>query len=457
MWNKKSYDPDNLSYSMLAVYALPLIPLNAIMLPIFLYVPTYYAQEMGISLALVGALIFLSRIWDGVSDPMIGVLSDKTRSRFGRRKPWMAIGAVIASISAYFLFLPPGGSGSAYLMVWLVIAYLGWTMVAIPHNALGTEITRNYYQRSKLMAFRDAAEILGFMLVGLAPVVLSIQGERFAGQVLNVLAIPLAIMLVLFVIPVLLFMPKGYSPEKKELVEKKSNRHIVSDFIKNYPYVRLCSAMCCARIGEGMRATLAVIFISYYWGRSDIIAYSILILTIGSLLSVPMWLWLSRKIEKGPTWWMVIALSFCLSPVYFFIDAQNTVLICLLFALTGAVSAGNTLLPSTLLGDVIDLDTLRSRELRAGSHISVWSFLIKLVYAVPVIIVFPVLEAVGFNVKVGAENDADAIRMVGIIYALGPIVFQLIAAALVWNFPLTKKKHDVVRRRIESRNKAVAP
>ena len=91
------YDENRLSPLLLARFAFLLVPLNAVILPIFLYVPTFYAQEQGVGLGLIGGLIFLSRLFDAVSDPTVGILSDHTRSRFGRRKPWIAVGAGVAA------------------------------------------------------------------------------------------------------------------------------------------------------------------------------------------------------------------------------------------------------------------------------------------------------------------------------------------------------------------------
>lgn len=449
-----AYNRDNVPYFILASYALPFVPLNAIIVAIFFYVPTFYAQEMGVGLGLIGALIFVSRMFDAVSDPLIGVLSDKTRSRFGRRKPWIAAGALIASVSCFFLFSPPANAGAAHMIFWLILTYLGWTMVNIPHIAWGTELTRNYHQRTRVMAFRDGADVFGFMLLGLVPIVFAIEGEGFSGDVLAILALPAALLLILTVVPALLFLPKGYSQQESPAV--RLDKKIITDFVDNKPYVRLCIAMACARIGDGIRGTLAVIFVTYYWERTDFLTIFLFVFTAGNLVSIPFWVWISKRMEKAVAMRMSIALGFLMSPGYLLADPQSTVMISAVVFMIGVSAVGNSLLPNTMLGDVIDLDTLRSRKLRAGAYVSVWSFLIKLTHAAPVIIIFPAIGAAGFDVTLGAENSDRAVLTVGLIFALTPMVFQAGAAWAIWNFPLTRARHAVVRRRIEGVGPGVA-
>ena len=444
------YDENRLSPLLLARFAFLLVPLNAVILPIFLYVPTFYAQEQGVGLGLIGGLIFLSRLFDAVSDPTVGILSDHTRSRFGRRKPWIAAGAGVAALACYNLFAPPAGAGATHLIVLLMLCYLGWTMIAIPHLAWGAELTRNYNQRTKVMAFRDGAEILGFMMVGFVPFLFGIEGEGFAGNVLDILAAPVALALVFAAALAVVRTPSGY--EQPTDRTEKLTKGLVGDLLRNGPYMRLCIGMCCMRMGEGLRTTLAVIFITFYWQRADFLATFMMIFSVGGVLAVPFWAWLARRIEKGPTWRVVIIGAVAMSPVYFVVDSDNTALIAVVLFVSGVIAVGNNMLPNTLLGDVIDLDTLRSRKLRAGAYVSVWSFLVKLSYAVPVMIAFPVMEAAGFNVALGAENEPRAILVVGVLYALTPLLFQFAAAAAVWNFPLTRRRHDIVRRRLEARD-----
>ncbi|MEM6683766.1 MAG: MFS transporter [Pseudomonadota bacterium] len=450
LFSARAYNENKLSNGLLFRYAALQVPLNALMLPIFLYVPTFYAQERGVNLTLIGTLIFASRMFDAVSDPTIGILSDHTRSRFGRRKPWIVGGMGIAAFACYMLFAPPQSASGGHMIVWLIACYLGWTMISIPHLAWGTELTRNYNQRTRVMAWRDGAEVIGFFMVGLIPFALGVSGEGFSGKVLDTLAVPVAIALIVCVILAVFRTPIGQGQDNAP--NPKTNLTMISDLVGNAPYMRLCIGMSCMRIGEGLRTTLAVIFITYYWQRADFLATFMMIFSLGGVLAVPFWAWLSKRIEKGPTWRIVIVSAMAMSPAFFFVDPTNTALITVIIFVSGVIAIGNTMLPNAILGDVIDLDTLRSQQLRAGAYVSVWSFLIKLALAIPVMIAFPILDATGFNVTLGAQNDAAGVLAVGILYALSPILFQLIAVLAVWNFPLSRAQHDIIRRRLKQRS-----
>ena len=446
---KTAYDDTKLPIRLLLGYSVISIPLAAILLPVFMYVPTFYAQEMGISLSLIGVLVFLARLWDGVTDPTIGILSDRLHTRYGRRKPWIAVGTLITAVSSYFLFAPPTGSGAVHLTVTLFALYLGWTMVAIPHGAWGAELTRHYDQRSRLVGTNMAADTLGFFIIGLIPILLGLQGEDFSGALLATIALPMALLLPLAALVPLAFVPNGYSDAPAPGTAAAHSRAGLKDLAGNAPFLRLCGGMICSRIGEGIRTTLAVLFVTYYWQRTDVLGYAVFLVTLGTLLSIPLWLWASRRYEKATAWRIPLILSIGLAPVVLVIDPAFTPGILVLFFVSGLLTGGTTVLPSAMLGDVVDFDSLKSKTLRAGTYLSVWSFGIKLVYAVPILLIFPLLDLAGFDAALGAENSETALTVLGLAYALAPIPFSLLALGAIWAYPLDRRRHGVVRRRLE--------
>ncbi len=132
------------SNGQLAAFAAPALPLAAAGLPLSVYLPPFYVTELGLGLPLVGAIFMLSRVWDALSDPLIGVLCDRTRTRFGRRKPWIAAGAPLFALAALAVFAPGlfgVRPGPLWLGAWLFLFYLGWTMLQIPLSAWGGELS----------------------------------------------------------------------------------------------------------------------------------------------------------------------------------------------------------------------------------------------------------------------------------------------------------------------------
>lgn len=121
----------------LLFYALPGLAFAMPTIPVYVYLPTYYADDLGLGLAVTGAILLAARAFDVVTDPLVGSLSDRWRTRWGRRKPWILAGAVLAAISLVQLLAPPSAVGPAFLFGWVITLFLGWTLVAIPYNAWG--------------------------------------------------------------------------------------------------------------------------------------------------------------------------------------------------------------------------------------------------------------------------------------------------------------------------------
>ena len=129
-----------LKKSSLILYALPEYAVYLASIPVVLYLPFVYSRDMGLSLGDVGTILFVARLSDVITDPLIGYFSDKTQTRLGRRKPWIVVGSLILMCSAYMLFNPPAGVGNGYLLIWAVLLWLGWTMVNIPYYAWGLSL-----------------------------------------------------------------------------------------------------------------------------------------------------------------------------------------------------------------------------------------------------------------------------------------------------------------------------
>ena len=134
----------------LIAYSLPSAPTSMLMMMLVVYLAPFYASEMGLELAAVGGIFFLARMFDAVSDPLVGNLSDQTRSKFGKRKPWIALGTPVLMVALYFFFQPPHGVSLTYLTVVAIVFYLSITVVQIPYLSWGAELSRDYNERIRI-------------------------------------------------------------------------------------------------------------------------------------------------------------------------------------------------------------------------------------------------------------------------------------------------------------------
>ncbi|HSB96846.1 MAG TPA: MFS transporter, partial [Spongiibacteraceae bacterium] len=166
----------HLPVRILIVFSLLNIPLAGALMPVYAYLPQFYAQQLadskqlGSGLALVGTLFMLSRIWNAVLDPVVGIWSDRTHSRWGRRKPWIASGSIIFLLASYALFVRSATPVDViYLGFWLFTFYLGWTMATIPFAAWSGELSNHYHERSRVQTYVQTFSALGLLLVLLIP------------------------------------------------------------------------------------------------------------------------------------------------------------------------------------------------------------------------------------------------------------------------------------------------
>ncbi|MFQ3622294.1 MAG: MFS transporter, partial [Acetobacteraceae bacterium] len=162
-----------LSPRILAAYALPAFPLAILGLPLNVYLPAFWGETMGLGLSAVGAVLLATRLIDGVTDPLVGWLSDRTRTRFGRRRPWIAAAGLVAAPAVWLLLVPPEGAGAAHLFVCASLVYLGWTMINVPHSAWGAELSTDYNERTRITSWREAATIGGIVASALVPALIA--------------------------------------------------------------------------------------------------------------------------------------------------------------------------------------------------------------------------------------------------------------------------------------------
>lgn len=153
-------------------YAAPAYALAVVGIPVYVYLPKFYTDVVGINVILLGYILFSVRIFDAITDPVIGYLSDRTRTRFGRRRPYIAVGTVFIALMMILLFNPPQASPS-FETVWFGITiyalFLFWTIVTVPYESLGPEITFDYHERTSLFGLRDGLLIAGTLTAASAP------------------------------------------------------------------------------------------------------------------------------------------------------------------------------------------------------------------------------------------------------------------------------------------------
>jgi Na+/melibiose symporter-like transporter len=432
-----------LTGSRLVTYGLPALAFAVPTIPVYVYLPSFYAEDLGLGLALTGTILLLVRILDVVSDPLVGLISDRLPTRYGRRKPWIALGGVAAAVALVALFTPPTGVSAFYLGFWSAVLYVGWTLIAVPYNAWGAELSDDYDQRTTITTVREGFGIAGILIAATLPFLLGLIGWDKAAQ-LSGMAWATVIAGSLLVAFALARVPEA---RQRRTSTSLSIRDMVRGLGQNAPFRHLVVAWFINGLANGLPAVLLPLFLKHWLeaGTTEA-AGMILIYFAFAVLGLPLWLRLSSRTSKNRTWcaaMMAAIVAFIWVPMT---GPENLWMFAVICAVTGVALGADLALPPAMQADVIDVDRARSGEERAGVYFALWYMAQKLALAVAVGIAFPILEWSGLE-----DGTSLGLVMLVFLYAGLPVLLKLLAFALIWRHPLDRAQQADLRRTLTRR------
>lgn len=432
-----------LTWSTLLAYGALGLPLAALNLPLYVYLPTFYARDLGHGLATVGIVLFLARLLDTVTDPAVGLMSDRFSTRFGRRRPWLVAACPLLILATFMLFVPGETAGPGYLFLWTSIAYLAWTMMILPFTAWGAELSGDYHERSRVTGMRETFVVLGILIAAALPTILGLNAETQQGEILEILAwsmaslLPAALLLLLLVVP---------EPDMRAPAERLPLKLGLRLAWQNRPFLRLVSAFFLNGIANGLPATLFLLFVGDVLKAGDVAGPLLLLYFVAGIAGIPVWLKVSTYIGKHRAWVLAMLWACLIFGIVPFLGAGDVWPFVIICCLSGLALGADLALPASIQADVVDLDHLESGEQRTGLFFAVWSMATKLSLAFAVMIAFPILDFIGF--EAGGDNDAAALFGLAALYALLPVIIKLIATSLVWNFPIGAEQQAEIRAKL---------
>lgn len=452
---------DRLPAWRLAVFAALAIPLAGAGLPLAVYLPPYYAQDLGLGLGLVGLVFMLSRVWDAVTDPLVGVLSDRTRGRFGRRKPWIAAGAPLFALATAAIFAPHlfgVKPGAIWLSVWLVVFYIGWTMIQIPVSAWAGQLAAQYHERSRVQTYFQVATAAGLLLVLILPAVLDQLGAK-AGRPANAelkVAVMGGFILVTFVpaiLGALLLVREPPAPPPR--TQQTSLRRDLALAARDPLLLKVLTSDFAVTLGQLIRSSLFVFFVSAYVGRPDLAAGLFLLQFVFGVFAGPIWLRIGYRLGKHRA---AVAGELAQVAINLGLLLVTPGALPLLFALTvaqGLAQGSGNLMLRAMVADVADKQRLETGVDRTGLLFSIFSLTGKAATAVAVGVALPLVGLLGF--KPGAANTPEALLALKLVFALGPALAHLASAWLISGFSLDETRHADIRDQLERRDATLAP
>jgi len=439
--------PRPLGMGKYIAYGVPTLPIAAFAVPIYIYIPPFYAQELGISLAAIGIVLTIARILDALSWPVIGILSDRLNTRWGRRKPWIAISAPFILIAAVMLCIPPPGSGSLYLFAWSTMIYLASSALTLPHSAWGAELSGDYHERSHIVAWREGLTVVGTLIATVIPsFTMKYSGDDpqlpligivvFAGIMLP-LSIPFAL---------------RYVPETPALRFRETDWRTGLRIVwRNHPFKLLLAAFLLNGIANSLPATLFLLFVTHTLHAAEYQGILLFAYFAAGVISVPIWLMLTKRYSKHRVWGASMLWACLIFMWVPFLGRGDVPAFLTITILSGIGLGADMVLPASMQADVVDADTIESGAQRTGLYFAMWGVATKLSLAGAAGIAFPLLGYIGFDAQ-AVNNDEHSLLGLALLYSIVPVVLKILSALLIWKFPIDAESQARIRQEIEQRS-----
>lgn len=404
--------------------------LNAISLLVLFYLVTVLGMEP----ALAGLLIFLGKIYDMITDPLMGIVSDRTRSRFGRRRPWLLAGGIVSALSMVMLFTPTnldGGALIAYIVAALLLYATGYTMFNVPYLAMPAEMTTDPFERSRLMSFRVVFASVGILIgAAAAPALI----EWLGGGATGFARMSWVVGAIILLATLTCFATTGGARYTEQTETRESIREQLRTAAQNRPFMVLILSKLMQLIGVAstMSALLFLVTVILKRPESSLGLFGIAS-TLGTIAAMPAWLSASRRFGKRNTYALAIVLYLPTVLSWLLSTADEAMAwFVLRGVITGVATGGILLMAQSMLPDSIEQDFRLTGLRREGAFSAVYSFVEKTAFAFGPLVVGSLLSMMGFDREAGADQTDSALLAIQLAAAVIPAVMGgLSALALI--------------------------
>jgi len=425
---KNSEQSDVIAVSTLAAYGSLAFPLAAAFIALQIIIPTFYAESSALSLTAIGALIFVARVCDIVSDPIVGYWSDRSQHAFGRRKIFVISSAPFIALSVWFLFNPGSEVGWAYLLFWTIGIYVAGTFAVVPGSAWAAELSEDYHQRSKVTGVRVAFGLAGTLAALLVPALLNSENN------LSATLFTITILVLVSLTISTLWAAKSVPDKAKTVLPPNSIASAWSLMKTENPFRQLLVSFLLNAVGNAIPATLFLLFVTHVLEVPELAGAFLLVYFVSAAVGVPVWVAISKRLGKHKTWsaaMLLACLFFVWAPL---LDSASAFYFFIIVAVTGFAAGADFSLPSR----------------RPGLFFALWGTATKLSYGLAIGIAFPLLELGDFSAV--DSNSEQSLLWLAVLYGVPGILFKLAAVWTMRGYSITEDVHRDIRDRLASRS-----
>jgi glycoside/pentoside/hexuronide:cation symporter, GPH family len=428
-------------------FTFPAMPLAGFLQSKYILLMPLYAITMGLDAKAIAGIFFTTKMFDVVTDPVFGILSDRYETPWGRRRPWLVVGTLILMLAIYMLFIPTGQVGQGYLFGWLVVVYIGWTLTTVSHTAWALELSADYDQRTNITGWLQVSAMIGMMLVALTPAVMEQLGSPTHAEKVAAVGWVLIILLPIAVFVCLRSLPEPTTPPPAHI----SFRRALAIVAGNWALLRLLAANAAITAAYAVVQSLFVFYVTYTLLLGDRTGFALFFLMVGGMAFIPVWVNLAKRISKHATMQLAVLYGMFVPVLLLFLPPEKLWLTALAFLFVGAITSAHELLPRTMMADVCDHDQAASGNERMGLYYSLLQLSSKLAAGLMASGIYLALSWIGFDPDAGGENSQSMIDNVRYLIVFTPIAAYLLVLLLMWKYPIDRERQEELRRIIDER------
>ena len=397
--------------------------------------PAFFAEVHNFDIAIIGTYIFLAKIIDIASDPIVGWINDK---KILNRKVLIILGSVLCSIGLYKLFIQKQIDYDAYLLVWISVLYLGWTLFQIPYLSIGYDLEKDYFLRTKLSANRELFILFGlFFSLGFP------MFFNFSNAELLSLIVYIAIFSGFIGVSVML----NKIPDNRKTNKDVELKSVFKNLKNNNLLVRLMFAWFINSLANVFPMILFSFYVSYVLGGNDsdrqvVLFYYFLF----AILGVPFWTYVSKRFGKKRTWVTSLILSAFFFIFVLFLSKGDIHFFIIISCITGFCLGADLIIPPSIQADLSDVHLNKFKEDISGILFSLITFFNKLSFAIASLFVFSILSYLNFE----ANEEINPETKIFIIcsYALTPILLKCLSSFILMSFRITEMDLKKIQKKI---------
>lgn len=444
---------DRLKRGVLTAFTLPTLVLFVMHGPEG-QIQSIYAKHAGLSLTALAMAVLLTKVFDGVTYPLIGWLSDRTYARSGSRKSWLIVGAAVSSLAVWKLLRPPEQVDVLYFGIWMAMTYLGWKLMEIPLQAWSYGLSTDHVQRTRVQAWRALAQMGGQFLFFAIPF-LAVQigysdSTELDFRTLGLAAVICAIALPLATLCAVVFVHDGVAPPAKA-PRRPSVKEVFDAIRKNPPLLNVLAAFLPVNLLGGMAGGVAYLYIDVYLGLSAQFPAIMGVALLASIVGIPLWSALASRYERHRVWAVSLTTGGIACGCMAFMT-PGPLALPLAFVLfpTVMLTLSGAVIMYAMSADIVDYGRLVTGEDHGGLYGATFLFLQKSLMGVAAAAGLALTGALGFDATAASQTAGGAFG-VKLTAAILPAVGLLGAAAIIWNFPLTRARVAEIQAQLNLR------